>query len=286
MFAWKEEKSARRAFLDNVYCMEKLIGESIYEQNNPPDLIPEKDRDEVIPETEGLVRGQLGFNARTPIMIPMSRCTLGHMTREPIDERIAVDTKSEGAMVTRRAKGKSRQEEGQWTQMPVGKMLEPISVKDGTLGQPSKSILASSRKLVYSKDDPFDSSSCDALDRGGRFRFSEHYNTDTQTFASFFRRSHMGRGGRNSSYQGSLRGSYYGGRANEKLDGRELKWPVTDPVACKQLAEVIKQRGVLLIPHRFGCPFNTPIDVIDYNAIIKHPAYIGKSPYDSPLDFA
>ncbi|GLJ25118.1 hypothetical protein SUGI_0480390 [Cryptomeria japonica] len=107
VFAWKEKKSARRAFLDDVYCMEKLIGEGIYEKNNPPDLISEEDRDEVIPETEGLVRGQLGLNTRTPIMISMSRCTLKHMTRAPIDEKIEVDTKSEGAMVTKRKKARA-----------------------------------------------------------------------------------------------------------------------------------------------------------------------------------
>lgn len=86
--------------------------------------------------------------------------------------------------------------------------------EDGALGQSSRSIPDSSRKLMYSKDDFFDSLSCDALDRGGRSRFSEQRKIDTQTFGSSSLRSHMGRGGRNSGYRGGFRGSYYGGRGN------------------------------------------------------------------------
>ncbi|GLJ29805.1 hypothetical protein SUGI_0588590 [Cryptomeria japonica] len=89
--------------------------------------------------------------------------------------------------------------------------------------------------------------------------------------------------------------------AQGKLDGREPKRPVADPVAGKQLAEVMKQCGLLLtklMKHRFGWVFNTPVDVIglglhDYNAIIKHPMDLGtvksklnESQYGSPLDFA
>ncbi|GLJ21576.1 hypothetical protein SUGI_0400480 [Cryptomeria japonica] len=98
-----------------------------------------------------------------------------------------------------------------------GEEEEPVNEnaeEDGTLGQSSRSVPDSSRKPVYSKDDFFDSLSCDALDRGGRSRFSEQRKIDTQTFGSSSLRSHMGRGGRNSGYRGSFRGSYYGGRGN------------------------------------------------------------------------
>ncbi|KAH9301749.1 hypothetical protein KI387_013332 [Taxus chinensis] len=86
--------------------------------------------------------------------------------------------------------------------------------EDQVLGQSSGSIPDSSRKPVYSKDDFFDSLSCDALDRGGRSRFSEQRKIDTQTFGSSSLRSHMGRGSRGSGYRGNFRGPYYGGRGN------------------------------------------------------------------------
>lgn len=87
----------------------------------------------------------------------------------------------------------------------------------------------------------------------------------------------------------------------EKLDGREPKKPLVDPVAGKQLAEAMKQCGSLLtrlMKHRFGWVFNTPVDVIglglhDYNAIIKNPMDLGtvksrlnEGKYGSPSDFA
>eukprot|EP01018_Ginkgo_biloba_P032417 Gb_24473 [translate_table: standard] len=88
---------------------------------------------------------------------------------------------------------------------------------EGSLGQSSKSIPDSSRKPMYTKDDFFDSISCDALDRGGRSertKFSEQRKIDTQTFGSFPLRSRVGRGNRGSGFRGNFRGSYYGGRGN------------------------------------------------------------------------
>lgn len=70
-----------------------------------------------------------------------------------------------------------------------------------------------SRTPIYTKDDFFDSLSCDALDRGGqteRTKFSEQRKIDTETFGSFPVRSRSGRGGR-GGYRGGFRGSYYGG---------------------------------------------------------------------------
>ncbi|CAA3033609.1 Hypothetical predicted protein [Olea europaea subsp. europaea] len=65
---------------------------------------------------------------------------------------------------------------------------------------------------VYSKDDFFDSLSCNALDNGpnhGRTRYSEQMKLDTETFGDFSR-YRGGRGGRGSGRGGRFRGSYHG----------------------------------------------------------------------------
>ncbi|KAK2635886.1 hypothetical protein Ddye_030678 [Dipteronia dyeriana] len=67
-------------------------------------------------------------------------------------------------------------------------------------------------KLVYNKDDFFDTISCNALDyesQNGRTRFSEQMKIDTETFGNFSR-YRGGRGGRGPGRGGRSRGTYHG----------------------------------------------------------------------------
>jgi len=92
------------------------------------------------------------------------------------------------------------------------------NTEERSLGQSSISFQVSSRKPTYTKDDFFDSISCDALDRRGRSertKFSEQRKIDTQTFGSYSLRSSMGRGGRGGrGYRGNIKGYHYSGRGN------------------------------------------------------------------------
>uniref|UniRef100_A0A0C9RVQ7 TSA: Wollemia nobilis Ref_Wollemi_Transcript_10498_3060 transcribed RNA sequence n=1 Tax=Wollemia nobilis TaxID=56998 RepID=A0A0C9RVQ7_9CONI len=91
------------------------------------------------------------------------------------------------------------------------------------------------------------------------------------------------------------------GGNKRKLDVRDAKQPVVDPVTSKLLGEVMKQCGVLLtklMKHKFGWVFNNPVDVVglglhDYHTIIKNPMDLGTvksklsdNQYSSPPDFA
>lgn len=92
------------------------------------------------------------------------------------------------------------------------------NTEERSLGQSSISFQVSSRKPTYTKDDFFDSISCDALDRGGRSertKFSEQRKIDTQTFGHYSLRSRMGHEGRgNHGYRGNIKGYHYSGRGN------------------------------------------------------------------------
>lgn len=69
------------------------------------------------------------------------------------------------------------------------------------------------KKVLYKKDDFFDSLSCDAIEGGRqeRTKFSEQRKIDTETFGAFPVRSRGGRGGRGGRGRGGYRGGYYGG---------------------------------------------------------------------------
>ncbi|KAH9552175.1 hypothetical protein CY35_09G050300 [Sphagnum magellanicum] len=82
----------------------------------------------------------------------------------------------------------------------------------------NKPLSEAPKKVMYIKDDFFDSLSCDALDwedgHSERTKFSEQRKIDTETFGNFPLWSRGGRGGRGGSHRGGYRNSYggaYGG---------------------------------------------------------------------------
>ncbi|KAH8952035.1 hypothetical protein BDL97_09G063200 [Sphagnum fallax] len=82
----------------------------------------------------------------------------------------------------------------------------------------NKPLSEAPKKVMYVKDDFFDSLSCDALDwedgHSERTKFSEQRKIDTETFGNFPLWSRGGRGGRGGSHRGGYRNSYggaYGG---------------------------------------------------------------------------
>ncbi|CAM6036920.1 unnamed protein product [Sphagnum compactum] len=99
----------------------------------------------------------------------------------------------------------------------------------------NKPLSEAPKKVMYVKDDFFDSLSCDALDwedgRSERTKFSEQRKIDTETFGNFPLWSRGGRGARGGShrsgYRNSYGGAYGGGRGAGYSRARGTAQPTT-----------------------------------------------------------